>query len=58
MAQSVLRLAAGWTVRGSNPGAGGGGLSAPVQIGTGAHPAPSTMNTDSLPRSKAVGACR
>jgi hypothetical protein len=34
VAQSVLRLVTGWTVRGSNPG--GARFSAPVQIGPGA----------------------
>jgi hypothetical protein len=37
-AQSVQRLATGWTVQGSNPG-GEARSSAPVQIGPGAHPA-------------------
>ena len=47
MAQSVQRLATGWTVRGSNPG--GARLSASVQTGPGAHPASCTMGTGSLP---------
>jgi len=36
IAQSVLRLATGWTVRGSNPD--GARFSASVQTGPGAHP--------------------
>ena len=49
VAQSVQRLATGWTVRGSNPGGGGGQdflhLS---QTGPGAHPAFCTMGTGSF----------
>jgi hypothetical protein len=37
IAQSVKRLATGWTVRGSNPGEGR--VFAPVQTGPGVHPA-------------------
>ena len=37
IAQSVQRLATGWTVQGSNPG-GGARFSAPVQTGHGANP--------------------
>ena len=40
-----------WTVRGSNPGWGGGArFSSPVQTGPGAHPASCTMGTGSLSR--------
>ena len=46
VAQSVQRLATGWTVRGSNPG--GARFSAPVQTGPGAHPASCTMGTGSF----------
>jgi hypothetical protein len=46
IAQSVQRLATGWTVRGSNPG--GARFSAPVQTDPGAHPASCTMGTGSL----------
>jgi hypothetical protein len=41
IAQSVWRIATGWTVRGSNPGGGGGGRArffAPVQTGPGGPP--------------------
>ena len=47
VAQSVLRLATGWTVRISNPG--GARFSAPVQTGSAAHPASCTMGTGSFP---------
>ena len=49
-----MRLATGWTVRGSNPG-GGGGFSAPVQTGPGAQPASYTMDTASIPGVKRPG---
>jgi len=56
IAQSVQRLATGWTVRGSNPGGGGGTrFSAPVQTGGGVHPASCTMGTGSLPGVKRPG---
>jgi hypothetical protein len=45
MAQSVSRLATGWTVRGSSPN--GARFSAPVQTGPGAHLASYTMGTGS-----------
>ena len=48
VAQSVLRLATGWTVRGSNPG-WGARFSAPVQTGPGNHPFSCTMGTVSFP---------
>ena len=48
VAQSVQRLATGWTVGGSNPG-GGARFSAPVQTDPGAHPASWTMGTRSFP---------
>ena len=41
----------GWTVRGSNPGGGGGDFS-PVQTGPGAHPASCKMGTGSFPKVK------
>jgi hypothetical protein len=47
VAQSVHRLATGWTVRGSNPD--GARFSAPVHTGPGAHPASCTMGTGSFP---------
>jgi len=45
---SVVGIATGWTVRGSNPGVGAR-FSLPVQIGRGAHPATCTMGTGSFP---------
>jgi hypothetical protein len=54
IAQSVKRLAAGWTVRGSNPG-GGARFSAPVQTDPEAHPAFYTMATGSFPGVKRPG---
>jgi hypothetical protein len=45
VAQSVERLATGWTVRGSNPS--GGEI---FRTGPGAHPASCTMGTGSYPR--------
>ena len=48
VAQSVWRLATGWTVRGSNPG-GGKRFSTSVQIGPEAHPASCAMGTGSFP---------
>jgi hypothetical protein len=47
VAQSVLRLATGWTVRGSN--SGGGKFFAHVQTGPEAHPASCTVGTGSFP---------
>ena len=47
VAQSVQRLATGWTVRGSNPG--GARFSEPVQTGPGTHPASCTMGAGSFP---------
>ena len=47
VAQSVQRLATGWTVRESIPV--GARFSAPVQTGPGAHPASCTMGTGSFP---------
>jgi len=44
----VLRFATGWTVQGSR-------FSAPVQTGLGAHPASSTMGTNSFPGIKRPG---
>jgi hypothetical protein len=49
----VMRLATGWTVRGSNPG--GGRFSAPVQTGHGAHPASYTTGTGSFSGVKRPG---
>ena len=54
IAQSVQRLATGWTVRGSNPG-WGVRYSAPVQTGPGAHPAFCTMGTGSFQGVKRPG---
>jgi len=51
VAQSVKRLAAGWMVRGSNPGVGVK-FSASVQTGPGAHPASCTMGTGVFPGAK------
>jgi hypothetical protein len=48
VAQSVYRLATGWTVRGSNPG-GGRDFQEPVQTGPGAHPASCKMGIGSFP---------
>ena len=55
MAQSVLRLATGWKVRGSNPG-GGARFPAPIQTGSEAHPVSCTMGTGYCPGVKAAGA--
>jgi hypothetical protein len=53
------RLATGWTVRRSNPGAGGGGggarFPASIQTAPGAHPAACAMGTGSLPGVKLPG---
>ena len=54
IAQSVLRHATGWTVRGSNPG-GGVRFSASVQTDPGAHPASCTMGTGSFQGVKRPG---
>ena len=51
--QSVKRLGTGWTVRGSNPD--GARFSVPVQTVPGAHSAPYTMGTGSLPGVKQLG---
>jgi len=51
VAQSVKRLATGWTVRGSNPG-GGARFSAPVQTGPGDNPASCTIGTGSFREGK------
>ena len=48
IAQSIQRLATGWTVRGSKAG-WGSIFSAPVQTGSGAHPASCTTGTVSFP---------
>ena len=48
VAQSVQRLATGWTVRGSNPPVRAR-FSAPVQTGPGTHTASCTMGTRSFP---------
>ena len=53
IAQSVQRLATGWTFRGSNPE--GGGFSAPVQTGSEAYPASYTIGTGSFPGVKRPG---
>jgi hypothetical protein len=54
IAQSVYRLATCWKVRGSNPG--GARFSAPIQTGSGAHPASCTLGTGSFPGVRAAGA--
>ena len=46
VAQSVQRLATGWTIRVPNPG--GARFSAPVQTGPGAHPASCKIDTGSF----------
>jgi hypothetical protein len=53
IAQMVLRLATGWTVRGSNPG--GVRFFAHVPTGPGAHSVPCTMGTGSFPGVKRLG---
>jgi len=53
MAQSVQRLAMGWTVRDRIPV--GTKFSEPVQTGPGAQPASCTMGTDSFPGVEAAG---
>jgi len=55
VAQSVYRLATGWTVRRSKSGGGGARFSAPVQTGPGAHPPSCTMGTGSFPGIKSGG---
>ena len=52
IAQSVWRLATGWTIRGSNLGGGGGEI---FQTGPGAHPASCTMVTGSFSGVKRPG---
>ena len=54
IAQSVQRLATGWTVRWSNPG-GGRRFSAPVLTGSQTHPVSYTMRTWSVQRVKWPG---
>jgi hypothetical protein len=56
IAQSVLRQATGWTVRGSN--LCGAKFSAPVQTGSEAHPASCTMGTRVFPGGEVAGAWR
>jgi hypothetical protein len=46
LAQSVQRLAMGWTAWGSN--LGGSEIFAPVQTGPGAHPASYTVGTETF----------
>jgi hypothetical protein len=53
IAQSVLRLDTGWTVRGSNPS--GARFFAHVQIGPGAHPTSYTVGTGSFQGVKRPG---
>ena len=53
MAQSVMRLATGWTVRGANPCRTI--FSAPVKTGSKANPASYTMVTVSFPGVKRPG---
>ena len=52
-AQSVQRLASGWTVRRSNPG--GGEVFRTLQTGPGVHPASYTVGTGSFPGVKRSG---
>ena len=52
-AQSLQRLASGWTVRGSNPG-GEARLSSPVKTGPGTHPAFYTVVTGVEPPGRGV----
>jgi hypothetical protein len=54
IAQSVQRLATGWKVWGSNPN--GKRFFAPIQTGSGAHPASCTMGTGFFPGVKAAEA--
>ena len=56
IAQSVKRLATGWTVRGSNPV--WGEIFRTFQTGPGAHTAFCTMGTGSFPGVKPAGAWR
>jgi hypothetical protein len=51
---NAQRLATGWKVRGSNPGEAR--FSAPIQTGSGAHPASCTMGTGSFAGVNVVGA--
>jgi hypothetical protein len=53
IAQSVYRLATGWTVRGSNPS--GGEIFSSLQTGPVAHPASCTMGTGYFPGVKRPG---
>jgi len=53
IAQMVQQHTTGWTVQGSNPGAVR--FSAPLQTGTGAHPASNTTGTGSFPGLKWPG---
>jgi hypothetical protein len=53
IAQSVERLATGWTVWGSN--LGGDRFLAPVQTSPGAHPASNNMGTESFSGEKRPG---
>jgi hypothetical protein len=55
IAQPVLRLTTGWTVRGSNPG--GGEIFPHVQTCPGTHPASCTMGTASFPGVKRPELC-
>ena len=54
-AQSVERLATGWTVRGSSSGGGGERYSPPVQTDPETHPASTTIGTGSFPGVKRPG---
>ena len=55
VAQLVQRLATDWTVRGSNPGGGGGEIFCTRTARPGAHPACCTMGTGSFPGVKRPG---
>jgi len=48
IAQSVERVSTGWTVRGWNTCERGARFSAPVETGSGAHPASCTVDTGCL----------
>jgi len=57
IAQSLWRLATGWTIRGSNPG-WGARFTAPVQTGPEAHPTSYNNGYRVFPGGKAAGAWR
>jgi hypothetical protein len=55
IAQSVQKLAMGWTVRGSNPSGGGARFSVSLQTDPGAYPASCTIGTGPFPGIKRPG---